>query len=731
MRSVIGGISVVVFLLLLQGCYKTNVFDEPPDHPVIDSIAPATGKTGTQVRLYGTGFSIVSHGNSVRVNGVSVRVDSPSTSTVVLATITAVTGTGHVNITVNGKEAEGPIFTYDENAVAINSISPAAGWADTVVTIRGAGFGASADAAKVSFGGHVAAIRKFSDTLIVVSAPDGAPGTVMVTVTINGRVSNGVPFLYSQKPVITGVAVRQWNQGFYYWVAATGLATPNSANKITANGHDVHVDTVFRQGTGEYNQAPVGEKMAIKQDEVDKYNSAGLVDFVAIANGLAGDVYHYQNDPLITNLTAPKHDPYRFGRGDTVTITGKYFGSLQQQSAVEIWKDNAKLDPDPSVISWSNTQIKIKVPYGSYDLNSQTPLTVYVRQGDKYGRADVIYENLNDGAGQLAFWNTELLSGPRILMAAAAAGNKIVIAGGANTGVGAYGTAEIYDVNADTWTVVQLSVGRAKLAGAGTGNKILIGGGVEVTGALSARVDIYDVSTGAWSTSALSAARYNLAAAAAGNKIAFAGGVDANGYSAKVDIYDVNSGTWSAAQLSEARSGLVAAAAGSKIVFAAGSNTAGNPSKAVDIYDVSTNTWTTAQLSEEKTDLAAAGAGNKILFAGGQAVGPITNSVDIYDVSTGAWTTARLSAARSGLAGAGIGNKIAFAGGLSWTAQEFDVVDIYDINTNAWTTAKLSEPRTALVGAAAGNKLLFAAGTKSVVGTYVNSKTVDIYSLSP
>ncbi len=87
-----------------------------------------------------------------------------------------------------------------------------------------------------------------------------------------------------------------------------------------------------------------------------------------------------------------------------------------------------------------------------------------------------------------------LLSEARENLVGAAAGNKILFAGG-NTGCLAcarpdYSKAvDIYDVATNTFTKAQLSVARGAFAGAGTANKVLFGGGRNEGGYLKS-VDI-------------------------------------------------------------------------------------------------------------------------------------------------------------------------------------------------------------------------------------------------
>ncbi len=129
MKPVLLIVSILALGLLWSRCARNNAFLEPPDRPVIDSIHPAAGKKGTQLRLYGTGFSTSPSANKVSINGINVRVDSPSTSTTLLVTVTDSTGTGPVHIKVKGLESDGPIFTYLGNG-DIFITKAAYGWAD-------------------------------------------------------------------------------------------------------------------------------------------------------------------------------------------------------------------------------------------------------------------------------------------------------------------------------------------------------------------------------------------------------------------------------------------------------------------------------------------------------------------------------------------------------------------------------------------------------------------------
>lgn len=119
------------------------------------------------------------------------------------------------------------------------------------------------------------------------------------------------------------------------------------------------------------------------------------------------------------------------------------------------------------------------------------------------------------------------------------------------------------------------------IALAAAGGKILFAGGASPAPQACgmATVDIYDTATGSWATAQLSEARLNAGVAVLGNRIFFGGGIvpSINGStcaiwnfmfdrSSAVDIYDASSNTWSTAQLVRARCA-TGATAGNKVFF--------------------------------------------------------------------------------------------------------------------------------------------------------------------
>ena len=151
------------------------------------------------------------------------------------------------------------------------------------------------------------------------------------------------------------------------------------------------------------------------------------------------------------------------------------------------------------------------------------------------------------------------------------------------------------------WSSRTLSQARYVLAAAAAGNDVLFAGGYASGFTTSNVVNIYSTSTGSWSTATLSQPRGSLAAAAAGNEVFFAGGYTI-APSNVVNIFNTSTGSWSTATLSQPRYNMAAAAAGNDVVFAGGYTGSSGPSSSsvADVYDTSTNTWFTAALSQPR-----------------------------------------------------------------------------------------------------------------------------------
>ena len=170
------------------------------------------------------------------------------------------------------------------------------------------------------------------------------------------------------------------------------------------------------------------------------------------------------------------------------------------------------------------------------------------------GKSSSVIDVYNVKTGE---WSTDQLSLPRLGVSSAAHGDLLFFAGGL-TYEGQTGSeivrqvVDIYNVKTGTWTTANLSQPRIFIASAVAGDKVIFAGGQDGTEP-SKVVDIYDTTTGMWTTDLLSVARAfddnDQNSAVACDKAYFVGGMFRNATQFledfnTIDIYDPATNTW-------------------------------------------------------------------------------------------------------------------------------------------------------------------------------------------
>ncbi len=383
---------IILISICFFQCKKTND-TETSYHLSVDKIIPNIGEAGTLVNISGKGYSLILTEDTVWFNGKPAQIKMV-TDTSIQVFAPANNSSGIITVSVRGKTVDGPTFTYvQKDEPAITQITPEAGWDYTMnsVTIKGLHFGTDRNKISVLFDNIAASLQLFSDTSLIVAPPQHAAGKVPVVLIVNGKTSNTVYYTYQQKPVITKVYRDTWvsSEHPHYLLAVENLSANDTAISVMANGSAIPITAIYRAGSEPYNDPPVGDKVMLNEDEVDKNLSSNALDFIVASSGLQSDAYRFVNDPVITDITTSHTRPHSFGGGDTVSIAGKYFGTQSQNSVVEIWDSintNTHFTPDPTILSWSNTSISLLIP--SYAIRADS-LTVKVKVKENGKGADV------------------------------------------------------------------------------------------------------------------------------------------------------------------------------------------------------------------------------------------------------------------------------------------------------------------------------------------------------
>lgn len=290
------------------------------------------------------------------------------------------------------------------------------------------------------------------------------------------------------------------------------------------------------------------------------------------------------------------------------------------------------------------------------------------------------------------------------------------------------------EITVDLVLLGTLSKPRAGTAIAAAGNKIVVAGGLwtsdcpECWG--SSRADIFDISTNSWTTAELSAGRWSVEAVTAGNRIFFAGGQFGDGafdiYYDNVDIFDATAKTWTVKHLSEPRGFLAAGTLGDKVFFAGGEkNWNYDNSAVVDIYDLSSDTFSSFNLSAPRAHISAVAAGKKIYFAGGEGHNRMyqnpSDVIDIFDNSANTWSLSKLSVPMSLTTGTTMGDSIYWGAGCD--------IEIKDVTTGISSIARPYKTAAWFVKAVTKDKLiLFLGGTRGPLTHSVKENKFDIYN---
>lgn len=172
----------------------------PP--PAIDSVEPASGRPGARVALHGQNFSPRFAANSVTLSGRPAVVLSATPQLLEVSVPEGATSGPFVVDVQPGGKAQSKPFTVTA-ATAISAFSPERGVPGAELTIRGQGFAALAAHDRVFLGNVPLAIKRASETELVVTLPMKiASGELLVDVDGGGRAKAPTPLVVQLPPKI-------------------------------------------------------------------------------------------------------------------------------------------------------------------------------------------------------------------------------------------------------------------------------------------------------------------------------------------------------------------------------------------------------------------------------------------------------------------------------------------------------------------------------------------------
>jgi hypothetical protein len=304
--------------------------------PLIASVSPTSGDTGSPVQISGLNFGDTQGSSTVTVNGTAITVTSWSATSITGLVATGAT-TGNVIVTVAGVPSNPLNFTVI-NVPSIFSLSPALGPAGTFVTIIGADFGPTQGTSTVSFNGTVASVTSWGSTGLTAIVPTGST-TGSVVVNVAGTLSNGVVFITPGAPNVFSVSPATAPTGWLVTITGTNFGGTQGTSTVSFNGN-------LATATSWSPTQIVAT--------VPSAATSGIV--TVTASGVAGTAafFNVYTGPVVSSFS-----PNTSAVGNIVSIQGSGFFAAQGSSTVTFNGVPA------TVSSWSDQLIQALVPSGA------------------------------------------------------------------------------------------------------------------------------------------------------------------------------------------------------------------------------------------------------------------------------------------------------------------------------------------------------------------------------
>ncbi|MFZ0321553.1 MAG: IPT/TIG domain-containing protein [Candidatus Sulfotelmatobacter sp.] len=386
--------------------------------PTINSISPQNVPAGQTVSVVGQNFG--SQAGSVTLAGQAVQIVSWSNTSISIK-VPANAHTGADAVVVTSSIGSSPSATLNvEFAPSVSGISPNFGPPNTQVTVSGTGFGQSTPGT-VSFNGVAGTIISWSNTSIVVTAPNGSAGSGPVVVSWQGLNSNS--FVFNFLPTIFSLSPSTVKPG--YTLAVVGQNFGSQAGSVTLNGsplspsswgtNSINIPVVSGDCTGPIvvttsigasnsstltvQGASCGTPLSVTANASPRPDSAGWNDTsVTVTFICSGGVAPVTCPPAQTVSTQ--------GANQTITGTAKDASGATASTSVILNIDltppviTATAAPAPDSSGWNNTAVTVS--YTCTDSLSgvascPTPQTVSTQ-----GSQQVVTGTATDKAGNSA-----------------------------------------------------------------------------------------------------------------------------------------------------------------------------------------------------------------------------------------------------------------------------------------------------------------------------------------
>ena len=232
----------VLGLALVGACTDSGLTGPVENDPVLLSVIPKAGNTGTEAVISGYWFSDKADDVAVSVNGKAATVLSSTIDRISVVMPENELGTYSLKVSVKGKEVEGLNFRYAEapepEKLAIYSYSPSSGIEGDLITVTGTCFSHVAANNIVTVNGLGAEVVEAIPTRMVIVLPDNPQGQYPIVVKVGEETAEGPAFTYLKKPVLEILSVEPSSAvaGSEIRLVGNLFSEVPSENIVTING---------------------------------------------------------------------------------------------------------------------------------------------------------------------------------------------------------------------------------------------------------------------------------------------------------------------------------------------------------------------------------------------------------------------------------------------------------------------------------------------------------------
>jgi hypothetical protein len=300
-----------VFTISPFGGYTTASSIPVLTSVVVSGLSPSNGAIGggTSIDITGSGFT--SNITSILFGSVVATSYTFNNQNSITVVSPASTSAGSVDVVISIDTVPSNATSYYYGNPVLSSLSPPNGslHGGTTVTIRGSGFTVSSlSTVTILFGNTPVTSYAFLDdtTMTVTSPASTSAGSVDVTVSIDGVVSNAVSFSYGS--MITSIS------------PSYGSINGGTSVTISGNGFTSNITSIL------FGSSPATDVVFINDTTLTAVSpsaSTGSVDVtVNIGGVLSNAVGYYYGTPVITSISPTNGS---VGGGTAVTLRGSGF----------------------------------------------------------------------------------------------------------------------------------------------------------------------------------------------------------------------------------------------------------------------------------------------------------------------------------------------------------------------------------------------------------------------